>query len=996
MNNPKPFCFAFMLVLFTWLSASAFAQEPPDEQPRMRTPQVRPQREPLPADTATPATFAAAQTANAGPEQTLIPLGTYTYISPNDLRLGTFNFFAGEYFLTLLPGGKYQIGRNAWILQSGTYNVTATTIDFVSPYGNDTCSNKGTYTWQLQGNRLALNILGIRATDSCAERIVSLASGPLTRTDNVAKEWKNIGLIGGRIYGLFPYDGKILAASDTGGMFVSADNGQTWKATRGNRAFRANTFAAFNGTLFAGGSGAPIFVSNDGGESWEFQLSPINAVVYDFVESGGKFYAATLGNGVWRMGANPYLWEKTGTTGLTNQNVYSLASIGNNLFAATDGGGVFRSTDGGATWTAINNGLSFLRIRNLAVDGTKLYAATAFGTNATNEVSVSEDNGQTWKKVGNGIAADFPAGLTNGVYELVPLGGKLFAAGSSGVLMFDGTKWSQVHGGSPTVSFFSIAASGNTLYAGAWFDGVSRSTDGGVTWAKANTGLTSRYTNTVHKDNGVLYAGVNDGIFTSRDEGQTWTRGTIANIPGVVCFLSYDGKVYAGAGNVSLGTSAGVYVSADQGATWTRASTGLGAGTVWRVINVGNTLYAAALGSGVFRSIDGGANWTAANNGLGTLNVWDIVAQGNNLYVGTTSQGVYRSTDGGQTWSAARNGLPATATVFNVITVGNTLLAGINGQPVYRSEDNGQTWTRATGDLSISGFTLYAYNGVAYAACDGGIGVLRSFDEGRTWQPFNAGFDSRFVLSQGFHGSGNALYVASFNGIYVSNNVGRVTTVSAASFNAVSIAEKSIVSAFGTALATGTQSASATPLPTTLGGTTVKVTDSTGVERLAPLFFVSSGQVNFQIPPGTAVGAASVTITNADGTGALGALDVKTAAPSLFTSAANGQGAAIAIDAITGAAGPFNATQANGQPNIITVFGTGLGPTGTDVDGNLNTSTTARIGPAAATVQYAGRAPGFVGLNQLNIQLPAGIPAGTYPLTITRGLASNTVTLTIR
>ncbi|MBI1760638.1 MAG: hypothetical protein HYR56_04295 [Acidobacteria bacterium] len=993
MNQPKHLCFVFLFSLFALLSAFAFAQEP-DMQMPVRNPQVRPQREPLPAGVAAP--FVNQTAASAAPEQTLIPLGTYSFIAQTDTHFGTFNFFAGEYFLTLLPGGKYQIGRNDWVLQSGNYTVTATTIDFVSPFGNDTCSNKGTYAWQLQGNRLAFNIVGLRATDPCAERLVCLASGPMTRTDNLAKEWKNIGPFGGRIYGLFANEGKLFAATDSGGMFVSADNGQSWKATRGNRAFRVNTFAAFNGTLFAGGSGAPIFVSTDGGESWEFQVTPIGAAVYDFVESGGKFYAATLGNGVWRMGANPYLWEKTGTTGLTNQGVYSLASSGNNLFAATDGGGVYRSTDGGATWTAVNNGLAFLRIRNLAVDGMKLYASTAFGANATNEVSVSEDNGQTWKKLGNGIAADFPAGFTNGVYELAPLGGKLFAAGTSGVLMFDGTKWTQVQGGSPTVSFFSIAASGNTLYAGAWFDGVSRSTDGGVTWAKSNTGLTGRFTNTVHKDNGVLYAGVNDGIFTSRDEGQTWTRGAIANIPGIVCFLSYDGKVYAGAINVSVGTSAGVYVSSDQGATWTRASNGLGAGSVWRIINAGNTLYAAVLGSGVFRSTDGGANWTAANNGLGTLSVWDIVAQGNNLFIGTTTQGVYRSNDGGQTWMAARNGLPTGATVFSVITVGNTLLAGVNGQPVYRSEDNGQSWTRATGDISISGFTLYAYNGVAYAACDGGIGVLRSFDEGRTWQPFNAGFDARFVLSQGFHGNGNALYVASFNGIYVSNNAGRATTVSAASFNAANIAEKGLVAAFGTALATSTQSANTTPLPTTLGGTTVKVTDSNGVERPAPLFFVSSGQVNFQIPTGTAVGAAMVTITNGDGTGALGMLDVKAAAPAIFTSGATGQGAAAAVDAITGAAGPFNATQANGQPNIIAVFGTSLGPTGTDVDGNLNASTTARIGPAAAPVQYAGRAPGFTGLNQFNIQLPAGIPAGTYPLTITRGLASNTVTLTIR
>lgn len=109
-----------------------------------------------------------------------------------------------------------------------------------------------------------------------------------------------------------------------------------------------------------------------------------------------------------------------------------------------------------------------------------------------------------------------------------------------------------------------------------------------------------------------------------------------------------------------------------------------------------------------------------------------------------------------------------------------------------------------------------------------------------------------------------------------------------------------------------------------------------------------------------------------------------------------GQSAA-AVDAITDAPGPFNATRADGQPNIVSVFGTGLGGDATDVDSNVSASVTARIGSAPATVLYAGRAPGFVGLNQINLVLPTGITAGTHTLTITRGgVTSNSVTLTVR
>jgi uncharacterized protein (TIGR03437 family) len=51
-----------------------------------------------------------------------------------------------------------------------------------------------------------------------------------------------------------------------------------------------------------------------------------------------------------------------------------------------------------------------------------------------------------------------------------------------------------------------------------------------------------------------------------------------------------------------------------------------------------------------------------------------------------------------------------------------------------------------------------------------------------------------------------------------------------------------------------TNAAASIPLPGELAGTTVKVRDSAGVERSAPLFFVSPNQINYQLPPGTASG----------------------------------------------------------------------------------------------------------------------------------------------
>ncbi len=99
--------------------------------------------------------------------------------------------------------------------------------------------------------------------------------------------------------------------------------------------------------------------------------------------------------------------------------------------------------------------------------------------------------------------------------------------------------------------------------------------------------------------------------------------------------------------------------------------------------------------------------------------------------------------------------------------------------------------------------------------------------------------------------------------------------------------------AFGVNLAT-TQLATSVPLSIDLAGTTVRVRDSAGVERLASLFFVSGGQINYQLPPGTALGAATITIASGDGTLSTGTVNVTAVAPGAFSAASSASGVAAA------------------------------------------------------------------------------------------------------
>jgi uncharacterized protein (TIGR03437 family) len=122
-----------------------------------------------------------------------------------------------------------------------------------------------------------------------------------------------------------------------------------------------------------------------------------------------------------------------------------------------------------------------------------------------------------------------------------------------------------------------------------------------------------------------------------------------------------------------------------------------------------------------------------------------------------------------------------------------------------------------------------------------------------------------------------------------------IACVSAASFVRNALATESIIAAFGDELAKSVEVAASQPLPTALAGTSVNLRDSVGVERLAPLFFVSPGQINFQVPAGVAPGRAEVTVIRDGETVATGSPMIEAVSPGLFSADSTGRGPALGV-----------------------------------------------------------------------------------------------------
>jgi uncharacterized protein (TIGR03437 family) len=237
-----------------------------------------------------------------------------------------------------------------------------------------------------------------------------------------------------------------------------------------------------------------------------------------------------------------------------------------------------------------------------------------------------------------------------------------------------------------------------------------------------------------------------------------------------------------------------------------------------------------------------------------------------------------------------------------------------------------------------------------------------------------------------------------------------VASVSAASYGN-GLAAEAISAAFGEQMATATQIAPSIPLPTSLAGTSVTVRDSKGVDRLAPLFFVSPNQINYQIPPGTAQGTASVAVIGGDNTTSLGTVNVAGVAPGLFTVNASGSGLAAAVVfrlKANGAQSYEPVTRFDAATNQIVAVPIDLGPAddqvflllyGTGVRSRSALgSVSAAMSDAQSEVTYAGPQGGFVGLDQINVRIPRSLAGrGIVNVALAAdGNAANSVTISIK
>jgi Secretion system C-terminal sorting domain len=248
-----------------------------------------------------------------------------------------------------------------------------------------------------------------------------------------------------------------------------------------------------------------------------------------------------------------------------------------------------------------------------------------------------------------------------------------------------------------------LVTSDSTLFVGGYFHSLYRSTDGGEAWVNAAGQIPVDTILSLTSAGRYIFAGTNDGVCRSSDNGGTWE-------------------------------------TANNGLAW-------GGGAINQFATVDTVLYAAT-GTGVYRSTDFGTSWIPANNGLATIRTYTVPVLG----IVSTPYGLYATQDllggayvmrpGESTWKSI--GLKTHFLVASALAAFDTaIFAGAwDGVFMYSGKDT-MLLPRGNGLPEYSDFLEFCF----FASTDsvlfihtGYIGgaIFATSDFGQLWTPIGS------------------------------------------------------------------------------------------------------------------------------------------------------------------------------------------------------------------------------------------------------------------
>jgi len=493
--------------------------------------------------------------------------------------------------------------------------------------------------------------------------VVSLATG----YTEAAGGWSIAHAGGTRFIATVEAQPSAASGNTQGQVWVSADSGATWTRSTG-----VTSTAGLERMTVATAPSSPttvyVLASNPSGQLADIYKSTNGGTSFVALGAGAKRYSNgnTEARNVSALFNSQGWYDQLLIVHPTNAN---LVYFGGALHLA-------KTTDGGSTFSQVSNWLGQFSLPYVHAD----FHAAAFDSSGKLYVGndgglfVTADGGATFSDSLNvGIASHLiydigsSAGNRNAVIAGMQDNGTRVRVGTT-------TVYNQELGGDGFDC--EIHPDGKTMLGTLYYSRIYKSTDGGLNWVSASTGITE--------------------------------SNNSSSAPFVTVLATWDGD--ATGNTVFTYSNTKVYKSTNFGGSWTALGvTGLPSGIYIRGVAAaksnGSIIGVVASGGRVFLTNNNGASWTQAtatpNNGLSMSSIAFDPANANTVYVTSvapdaTKAHTWKSTDFGASWTAIENGLPAGVPV-NQISVdpgsSSTLYAATH-LGVYRSLDAGASWAR--------------------------------------------------------------------------------------------------------------------------------------------------------------------------------------------------------------------------------------------------------------------------------------------------------------
>lgn len=350
--------------------------------------------------------------------------------------------------------------------------------------------------------------------------------------------------------------------------------------------------------------------------------------------------------------------------------VYDIFKAADGVIYAAAKTGLYKLTSEEATWVLINADIPTgqYRVPITEHQGT-LYTVSA------DEVLASEDGGDTWNPL-----RQRPEGV------------------AGGIIVTDASEKQNLQ-------------ANIVLYLALQEKGIFRSTDAGQQWTPLNNGLSGKRIYTIAAIGNTLFAGTNRGLY--RLGSNNWQQ-LLTETSGAVYALTVDeNNLYVGIAPDVVYSEASksfpniltpetsqkrVFHSADLGASWTEItptdeSQVINLASAIQVLAAGKTLF--VLGVSDFRSLDGGKTWNHLRSNINSYMAprFPAIAIDERTFYKADAFGISRTTDAGASWHPFVNGMTGPIT-HDLIAANNKLYMHIGGDLV-QSTDEGETWESA-------------------------------------------------------------------------------------------------------------------------------------------------------------------------------------------------------------------------------------------------------------------------------------------------------------